>query len=104
MWVNSRTILLLGSLGLAVAAPAVGQAPAAAPDAMHAVAASSITWAEAGVPGFAPGMKLAVIDWDPSGTGPYTVRELPDGIGSRRTSTRVPRTSRCSAASSSSEW
>lgn len=80
MWFNSRTYLLLGSLGLAAVAPALGQAPAAAPDAMRAVAASSIAWAEAGVPGFAPGMKLAVIDGDPSGTGAYTVRlSFPDG-------------------------
>jgi len=44
------------------------------------VTASSITWAELNVPGFAPGMQIAVINGDPAASGPYTLRlSFPDG-------------------------
>ena len=47
---------------------------------MSAVAASSITWAELNVPGFAPGTKIAVINGNPDAAGPYTLRlSFPDG-------------------------
>lgn len=79
---NHRTLKLLAGLGLAAVAPAFGQAPAVAPDAMRATAASSITWGDAAVPGFAPGMKIAVIDGNPDVAGPYTLRlAFPDGYG-----------------------
>jgi uncharacterized protein YaiE (UPF0345 family) len=38
------------------------------------VLASGLTWGDFNPPGFAPGMKLAVLDGDPSKPGPYTVR------------------------------
>jgi quercetin dioxygenase-like cupin family protein len=80
MSLNHHTILLIAGLGLATVTPAFAQEPAAAPDAMRAVAASSVAWGDAAIPGFAPGMKLAVIDGDPNAAGPYTVRlSFPDG-------------------------
>jgi len=38
------------------------------------MAASSVTWTDANIPGFAPGMKMAVINGDPNAAGPYTLR------------------------------
>jgi quercetin dioxygenase-like cupin family protein len=77
---NHRTMLFVVGLGFMSATSGFGQAAPAAADAMRAVPASSVAWAEAAIPGFAPGMKLAVIDGDPNGTGPYTVRlSFPDG-------------------------
>lgn len=41
---------------------------------------SAIKWTDLVVEGFDPGLKLAVIHGDPSGTGDYTVRlQFPDG-------------------------
>ena len=74
--------LLLAALltaGASSAAPAQGMAPASmAP--MTTMAASAVTWADANVPGFAPGMKMAVINGNPEATEPYTLRlSFPDG-------------------------
>ncbi|MGH7569738.1 MAG: cupin domain-containing protein [Gemmatimonadales bacterium] len=64
----------------AAAPSALGQGAPARADAMNAVAASSITWGDANVPGFAPGMKIAVIQGNPDSAGPYTLRlSFPDG-------------------------
>lgn len=42
--------------------------------------AASLTWDDLEIPGFAPGLKLAVIHGDPGGTGDYTIRlAFPDG-------------------------
>lgn len=42
--------------------------------------ASALTWTDAVVPGFNPGMKLAVIHGDPGSAGNYTIRlRFPDG-------------------------
>lgn len=80
MRINGRTTHLTAALTLAVVTSALGQAPAAAPDGMHTVAAGSIAWADAAIPGFAPGMKIAVIDGNPDAAGPYTVRlSFPNG-------------------------
>lgn len=59
-------------------APATAQRPVA--DQHHTVAASSLIWTDPQVPGFAPGMKLAIIHGDPSKAAPYTLRlSFPDG-------------------------
>jgi quercetin dioxygenase-like cupin family protein len=73
--------LFLAALLSGVAAPAaLGQAAAGAAEVMNAVAANSLTWTEAGVPGFAPGMKIAVIQGNPEAAGQYTLRlSFPDG-------------------------
>src|SRR5574341_204813 len=65
----------------APAALAQGQGTTASPaDAMKTVAAGTITWADANVPGFPPGMKIAVIYGNPDSAGPYTLRlSFPDG-------------------------
>ena len=41
---------------------------------MSAVSANSITFGDITVPGFDPGMKIAVIDGNPDSTGAYTLR------------------------------
>jgi uncharacterized protein (TIGR02246 family) len=42
--------------------------------------ASALTWTEMAVPGFAPGMKMAVVHGDPAGAGTYVLRlQFPDG-------------------------
>ena len=41
---------------------------------MSAVSAKSITFGDIAVPGFDPGMKIAVIDGNPDSTGAYTLR------------------------------
>ena len=63
------------------AAPAArGQGAPAHADAMNAVSAKSITWSDAKVPGFAPGMKIAVVQGNPDSAGLYTLRlSFPDG-------------------------
>ena len=57
-----------------------GQGAPAHADAMKAVSANSITWSDANVPGFAPGMKIAVVQGNPDSAGLYTLRlSFPDG-------------------------
>jgi len=48
---------------------------------MSAVPAASITWTDAKIPGFPPGMKMAVINGNPDAPGAlYTLRlSFPDG-------------------------
>lgn len=47
---------------------------------MAAVPASSVTFADIEVPGFDPGMKIAVIHGNPEESGPYTLRlSMPAG-------------------------
>ena len=47
---------------------------------MRAVAANAITWSDADIPGFAPGMKIAAIQGNSAEAGPYTLRlSFPDG-------------------------
>jgi uncharacterized protein (TIGR02246 family) len=59
--------------------PAVAAAPVYPPD-VHMVANSSLAWGDFAVPGFDPGMKLAVINGDPGKSGEYTVRlQFPAG-------------------------
>src|SRR5207247_3429740 len=59
---------------------AAGGAMAGAMD-MSVVTAGSITWTDAKIPGFAPGMKMAVVNGNPDAAGaPYTLRlSFPDG-------------------------
>jgi uncharacterized protein (TIGR02246 family) len=59
--------------------PAMAAAPMYPPD-VHMVANSSLAWGDFAVPGFDPGMKLAVINGDPGKSGEYTVRlQFPAG-------------------------
>jgi len=52
---------------------AMAAAPMYPPD-VHLVSSSSLAWQDFSPPGFAPGMKLAVINGDPSKPGEYTLR------------------------------
>lgn len=72
--------LAVGFLG-AVSSPAIGQAGGMAGMDMSAVSAASLTWTDANVPGFAPGMKLAVVNGNPeTPDASYTLRlSFPDG-------------------------
>ena len=64
------SISLAVVLGVAIASPARGQAP----EMMHAQPGAAVTWSDAAIPGFMPGMKMAVLHGDPAGTGTYTMR------------------------------
>lgn len=67
------------AVGLAVLAPiALAQQPE---HPMHAVAGAALTWEDIEVPGFLPGLKIAVLHGDPSvADQPYTLRlAFPDG-------------------------
>jgi quercetin dioxygenase-like cupin family protein len=76
----ARSVLLAVLLGGAAASSTLAQTAAPATEPVSIVTASSITWADANVPGFAPGMKIAVINGDPAATGLYTLRlSFPDG-------------------------
>ncbi len=68
------SILIATVLTATVASVAVAQQKADAMGGMTAVAASSIQFADIDVPGFDPGMKIAVIDGNPDEAGPYTLR------------------------------
>jgi uncharacterized protein (TIGR02246 family) len=77
-----------GEWRLAVDAPvsttpmSMASAPAAGMDMgdIQLVSARSLSWNDFTPPGFAPGMKLAVISGDPGKAGPYTVRlQFPAG-------------------------
>ncbi len=68
------SILIATVLTAAVASETVAQESTDAMGGMSAVSASSITFADIAVPGFDPGMKIAVIDGNPDASGPYTLR------------------------------
>jgi quercetin dioxygenase-like cupin family protein len=68
------SILIATVLTAAVASETVAQESTDAMGGMSAVSASSITFADIAVPGFDPGMKIAVIDGNPDANGPYTLR------------------------------
>jgi quercetin dioxygenase-like cupin family protein len=72
----TTTILILGAN-----APAAAQQGTPAKDeAMTAVAAHSLSFNDIAVPGFDPGLKMAVLSGSPDATGPYTLRlSFPDG-------------------------
>lgn len=72
--VRYPSILVAAVLTAAVASEAVAQESADAMGGMSAVSAKSITFADIAVPGFDPGMKIAVIDGNPDADGPYTLR------------------------------
>jgi len=74
----TKSIALATVLSITATTAALGQA--AAPEGMQAITAKSLTWVDADIPGFAPGMKLAAINGDPAAAGPYTLRlSFPDG-------------------------
>lgn len=68
------SILIATVLAAAGAPEAAAQQSTDAMGGMSAVPASSITFADIAVPGFDPGMKIAVIDGNPDASGPYTLR------------------------------
>lgn len=73
-------LVLAAALTHAASSPAVGQAGAGMTDSMKAVSAQTLTWTDPAVPGFAPGMKLAVVRGNPAEAGSYTLRlSFPDG-------------------------
>ena len=73
------SILVAAMLTATVASVTVAQSPDAM-GGMSAVSAKSITFADLAVPGFDPGLKIAVIDGNPDTTGAYTLRlSLPTG-------------------------
>ncbi len=69
-----RTLALAVVLGGAAVPAASGQAMPGTADSMHAIAANAITWADLEVPGFDPGLKMAVIYGNPGEAGAYTLR------------------------------
>ncbi len=72
-------VLFGGTASAAALAQGVPGGTAGATD-MSAVPAASITWTDANIPGFPPGMKMAVINGDPGAPGAlYTLRlSFPD--------------------------
>ena len=69
-----------GGIATAALAQAAPGGMASAMD-MSAVPAASVTWTDAKIPGFPPGMKMAVINGNPDAPGAlYTLRlSFPDG-------------------------
>ena len=73
------SILVATVLTVTVASVTVAQSTDAM-GGMTAVSAQRITFADLAVPGFDPGMKIAVIDGNPDSSGAYTLRlSLPAG-------------------------
>ncbi|HSM18359.1 MAG TPA: cupin domain-containing protein [Gemmatimonadales bacterium] len=68
------SILIATVLTCAVASVTVAQQSTDTMGGMSAVSASSITFADIAVPGFDPGLQIAVIDGNPDEAGPYTLR------------------------------
>ena len=80
---HRRAILAVLIAAFVVPASAQAQQPAAtekASTAMKEVPAKSLQWTPAAIPGFVPGMEMAVVSGDPSKAEPYTMRlRFPDG-------------------------
>lgn len=85
-------ILTVGALALGVAATTVAGAQVSATradsmrtesaqmDSMSVVDVDALAWTDANIPGFNPGMKIAVVHGNPEAAGPYTLRlSFPDG-------------------------
>jgi quercetin dioxygenase-like cupin family protein len=74
------SILVAAALTATAASVTVAQQPTDGMGGMSAVTAKSITFTDLAVPGFDPGLKIAVIDGNPDTTGAYTLRlSLPAG-------------------------
>lgn len=74
----TSAIALAAGLSTAAATAVLGQAGAT--EGMRAVAANAVTWSDADIPGFPPGMKIAAIQGNSAETGLYTLRlSFPDG-------------------------
>lgn len=58
----------------ALADPAFAQGSPSKTETMTATPAASIKWGDINVPGFDPGLKIAVLAGNPDATGPYTLR------------------------------
>ena len=78
-----RSILAVLIAAFVVPASALAQQPIAAEKgstAMMEMPAKALQWTAAAIPGFVPGMEMAVVSGDPSKAEPYTVRlRFPDG-------------------------
>ncbi len=71
MFRNLSTLAGVALITLIATSPATAQLSAG----MHRpVSAPDLTWSDVEVPGFAPGMKIAVVHGDPSVAEPYTLR------------------------------
>jgi quercetin dioxygenase-like cupin family protein len=67
-------------LGGIAASPALAQGGGGSMEGMTTATNESLVWTDADIPGFAPGMKMAVIHGNPGEDGPYTLRlSFPDG-------------------------
>ena len=71
------TLLVLVSVFLFANLVIAGEQAATAPaPAMSEMRAGALQWAPLDIPGFVPGMKVAVLSGDPFKEGPYTIRLL----------------------------
>ena len=69
---HSKTVVL--SLAFSAVALGVAFAQGAMSESMTEVNAKSLAFSDVNVPGFAPGLKLAVVYGNPDAAGPYTIR------------------------------
>ncbi|HEY9516768.1 MAG TPA: cupin domain-containing protein [Gemmatimonadaceae bacterium] len=75
----ASTLLLAAGFTIGGAHATLGQG-ADSTSGMKVTSAESVAWTNPEVPGFDPGMKLAVIEGNPDAAGPYTIRlSFPDG-------------------------
>jgi len=73
-------IALALALALPLCAAGAQDTTAAAADTMVMMRATALKWGPVDVPGFAPGLQIAVVAGDPSQAGPYTIRlRFPSG-------------------------
>ncbi|HEY9426530.1 MAG TPA: cupin domain-containing protein [Gemmatimonadaceae bacterium] len=76
---SASALLVAAGLIMGGAPTALGQR-ADSTTGMKATSNNDVVWTDPQVPGFDPGMKLAVIDGNPQAAGPYTLRlSFPDG-------------------------
>lgn len=68
------SILVALALTASVSSAALAQESTDGMNGMSVTSAHSVTFADIAVPGFDPGMQIAVIHGDPNAAGPYTIR------------------------------
>ena len=77
---HAGAMLLVAILSITATQRSSAQNADSSANAMVVVSANEIAWGPIEVPGFPTGMKIAVIQGDLAGTGPYTLRlSFPDG-------------------------
>lgn len=78
--IRRSAVLALAALLLPMAA--VAQDAVKQSDEMVEIRAAALTWSPLEVPGFKPGMQVAVLHGDPASAGTYTIRlRFPAGYG-----------------------